>query len=402
MPDGVDKYTGKKGIFTLEPVVSYRKPLVYLFPFGILAAIHFDEPEHTRFSCIYYKRTKDLGLTCELSCRGTPQYSLSMPFTAPKKRNRPALKTLGKNTVPPLHTAASNNNDCGVVTSTCEKKRVAPVSESGEEVVVKKMKCVSPQSSMSTGCPDFDAIISNAPHHNQILEIFGKSGTGKTQVCFGMAVSAASSENSKVVWIGTNRSFRPERIREIIRHRSGSAGNNEGEVKTILDRIMYAEATDGLDSVLKLLSQIRHIPNIKLVIIDSIAAAYKCTRDKLRLNVSSLNTSVDDKNGKKNMSSLVYAKKKLNAFLTSFPKLMEEKHSSAVLVNEVVADFSKNAKADTIRPAISLQACPSRHVIQLSRSDVSGKRKCSSLSGTNAVKVEAYFDIAEKGIVQDS
>ena len=334
-----------------------------------------------------------------------------MPFTAPQKRARPALATLPKNTVTSnmvVETGASSSACTVSMPSAAGKKRAISETASQEESSAKKNKTLSQTVPISSGCQEFDFIIPGGGFRSsQILEIFGKSGTGKTQACLSFAATVASAPNSKVVWIGTNRSFRPERVREILRHRHGYSSVDDPRAKKVLDQIMYAEAANGLQGIMVLMRGIKRFFGIKLLIIDSIAAAYKCTRELLNMKVDSSDDRVEvlTEGTKAKVNSgktpAASAKIMLSKLLTDLSTVMHEKKFATILVNEVVADFSKDAKSGTVRPATSLTACTPRHIVKLSRSDISKKRKASSLSKTNAVQLETFFDITEEGLVAD-
>jgi RecA/RadA recombinase len=68
-----------------------------------------------------------------------------------------------------------------------------------------------------------------------ITQVYGPPGSGKTQLCHTLSVMLPS--NYKVIYIDTEGSFRPERIKEIANARGLGS-------KQILQRILVTKALD--------------------------------------------------------------------------------------------------------------------------------------------------------------
>lgn len=92
-----------------------------------------------------------------------------------------------------------------------------------------------------------------------ITDVYGESGSGKTQVCFAAAVNC-SRRGGKVIFVDTSGTFRPERIKEI------------GGTSELLERMVYLRAFGTNDQA----SVIEHIPEIEpqLVIIDNLTSLF--------------------------------------------------------------------------------------------------------------------------------
>ncbi len=72
---------------------------------------------------------------------------------------------------------------------------------------------------LPTGCNSIDNLLGGGIHYGMVTDIYGESGTGKSQLCFTICARSAEyfehSQQARVVFIDTGGTFRPERIREI-------------------------------------------------------------------------------------------------------------------------------------------------------------------------------------------
>ncbi len=108
--------------------------------------------------------------------------------------------------------------------------------------------------------------------------IFGANKTGKTQICHQLSVQAFKNA-SKVVYLDTENTFRPERVRELTESRKYSS---EKILKNIyVSKIMSNNALflklNELDSIIK-------FNNVKLLIIDSINNFFRIERSDKNLS----------------------------------------------------------------------------------------------------------------------
>jgi hypothetical protein len=113
---------------------------------------------------------------------------------------------------------------------------------------------------ISTGSALIDSLLGGGVRSGMLTDVYGQSGSGKSQLCFTLCVNCikSSTQEDKVIFIDTTGTFRPERIAEI----SSSYTNSN-----LLNKIMYVRALSTLDQV----STIRRIATInpRLVIVDS-------------------------------------------------------------------------------------------------------------------------------------
>lgn len=118
------------------------------------------------------------------------------------------------------------------------------------------------------GCNSIDNLLGGGVHYGMVTDIYGESGTGKSQFCFTIcARSAEYFENNRqvsVVFIDTGGTFRPERIREI-----AEIGKTKND---ILENILVVRSFSSTDQVntIKNLAKI----NPRVLIIDGVASLF--------------------------------------------------------------------------------------------------------------------------------
>ena len=112
---------------------------------------------------------------------------------------------------------------------------------------------------ISTGSRAMDAVLGGGIHTGMITNIYGESGSGKSQLCFTLCVNCAK-DSANILFIDTTGNFRPERIMEI----SGSKLN--------LEKISYIRAftTSEQSNATKKIIEVRP----RLVVIDSLTSLF--------------------------------------------------------------------------------------------------------------------------------
>jgi DNA repair protein RadA len=153
-----------------------------------------------------------------------------------------------------------------------------------------------------TGCSNLDSLLGGGIEPQAVTEFYGVYGCGKTQVCHTLAVRAQLPKDQgglsgEVVWIDTENTFRPERIRDIVlenelvpikkrKKTEPAIPENETDVTKFLDRITVARAgsashqelvLEQLMVSLKLESDDKKEgdPRIVLIIVDSLTSHYR-------------------------------------------------------------------------------------------------------------------------------
>lgn len=119
---------------------------------------------------------------------------------------------------------------------------------------------------ISTSSRALDNLLGGGIRVGMLTDIFGASGTGKTQFCFQLCVNCAKPKNknglgANVLFIDATNTFRPERISQIAKH----AGLDD----TLLDKIYVSKVYSSADQI-NAIKRIPLIQNLKLVVVDSI------------------------------------------------------------------------------------------------------------------------------------
>ncbi len=115
---------------------------------------------------------------------------------------------------------------------------------------------------LSTGSSNLDRFLRGGIRTGIITNIFGESGSGKTQFCFSICANLLKKNtDSKIIFIDTSGNFRPERILDI---------TNKLNLNKILHNIHYIRPysiKDQFDAIKKI-----YEIQPKLVIIDTITS----------------------------------------------------------------------------------------------------------------------------------
>jgi len=131
-------------------------------------------------------------------------------------------------------------------------------------------------SKITTGSKNLDVLLGGGVETGAITEFSGAFGCGKTQLAHCLAVTTQlpkekGGAEGKVVWIDTESTFRPERIKQI-------AEANGLEPMKALKNIFVARAFNADHQMLlvdKVKELIKRGEKIKLVIVDSIIAHFR-------------------------------------------------------------------------------------------------------------------------------
>ena len=119
---------------------------------------------------------------------------------------------------------------------------------------------------ISTGSLSLDRLLGGGIRTGLLTDVYGPSGTGKSQLCFSLCVNSAKylKQNEMIMFIDTVGTFRPERVSEI----AGQETNNN----EILDKIIFIRAFSTNDQI----KSLRKIYDIRplLIIIDSATSLF--------------------------------------------------------------------------------------------------------------------------------
>lgn len=128
---------------------------------------------------------------------------------------------------------------------------------------------------MTTGSVELDKLLEGGIETGSITEVFGEFRTGKTQLCHTLCITCqlpvtSGGAEGKAMYIDTEGSFRPERLKEI----AARFGLNPD---TALENVAYARAHNSehqmelLSVAAAIMSQDRYV----LLVVDSATALYR-------------------------------------------------------------------------------------------------------------------------------
>ncbi len=130
---------------------------------------------------------------------------------------------------------------------------------------------------VTTGSKELDKLIGGGIETRSIFEAFGEFGSGKSQIGFQLAVNAQlpiekGGLGGKIVFIDTEGTFRPERIRQIAEARGLTS-------EQVLKNILVARAYTS-DHQMLLAEKIGDLIKkqgepVKLIIVDSLTALFR-------------------------------------------------------------------------------------------------------------------------------
>ncbi|KAI6171744.1 DNA repair protein RAD51-like protein [Aphelenchoides besseyi] len=187
---------------------------------------------------------------------------------------------------------------------------------------------------ISTGSDEMDKMLGGGIETGCITEIFGEARSGKSQLCFTLAVMcqlplSMGGAEGKCLWIDTEGTFRPERLMCIAKRFKLST-------QTVLDNCAFARAFNT-DHQLTLLTQAAAMmceSRYALIIVDSIMANYR-----------------SEFVGR---GELCARQQHLARFLRSLIKLADEFGVAIVITNQVIAQVDGAAglfQSDPKKPA---------------------------------------------------
>jgi meiotic recombination protein DMC1 len=116
----------------------------------------------------------------------------------------------------------------------------------------------------SSGCPSIDSLLGGGFSTQELVELYGASRSGKTQVAFQTAVVAAG-EGARVTFIDTEGTFRPERLAMIAEAR--------GLVpEEVLRLVFWRRATTVAEqiSTVRDLEEDQRIAASRLIVVDTV------------------------------------------------------------------------------------------------------------------------------------
>ncbi len=118
---------------------------------------------------------------------------------------------------------------------------------------------------VNTGSSELDSLLEGGIFSGRLTEVYGESGSGKTQLCFQLCINYQinSKNDKKIIFVDTVGNFRPERIAEMC--------GNENNKDEIFKRIYTIRANTWTEQIDVLNKINRLTPNsVGLIIIDTV------------------------------------------------------------------------------------------------------------------------------------
>ena len=232
---------------------------------------------------------------------------------------------------------------------------------------------------ITTGSLNLDNLLGGRGIETKALtEAYGAFGSGKTQLGLTLAVNAQlptekGGANGKAVFIDTEGTFRPERIKQIA---EGMGANPE----KVLKNILVARAFNSDHQMLlvdKINEMVKEGEPIKVVIIDSLTAHFRA-----------------EFTGR---GELADRQHKLNKYLHSLMKMAEMHNLAVYVTNQVMANPAMMFGDPTTAVGGNIVANASTYRMYLRRGK-QGSRVAKLIDSPNLPDNEAQFFVTEKGV----
>ena len=233
---------------------------------------------------------------------------------------------------------------------------------------------------ITTGSKNFDGLLGGRGIESRsITEAFGAYGSGKTQVGLTLAVNVQlpienGGANGKCVFIDTEGTFRPSRIKQI----AEKLGANSEKV---LKNIFVARAFNSDHQILlldKVSEMIKEGEPIKLMIIDSLTAHFRA-----------------EFSGR---GQLADRQQKLNRYIHQLMKLAETYNLAVYVTNQVMANPAQMFGDPTTAIGGHIVGHASTYRLYLRRGK-KDSRVAKLIDSPNLPDNECIFFVSEAGIV---
>jgi DNA repair protein RadA len=236
---------------------------------------------------------------------------------------------------------------------------------------------------ITTGSKNLDNLLGGRGIESKaITEVFGAYGSGKTQIGLTIAVNVQlpldrGGVNGKAVFIDTEGTFRPSRIKQI----AEKIGANPEKV---LKNIFVARAFNSDHQVLlldKISEMIKNKEPIKLLIIDSLTAHFRA-----------------EYSGR---GQLADRQQRLNRYIHQLMKLAETYNLAVYVTNQVMANPAQLFGDPTTAIGGHIVGHASTYRIYLRRGKA-GSRVAKMIDSPNLPENETVFNVTDAGVVDEA
>ena len=232
---------------------------------------------------------------------------------------------------------------------------------------------------ITTGSKNIDNLLGGKGIETKaITEAYGAYGCGKTQLALSLTVNVQLPEekggaNGKAIFIDTEGTFRPERIRQI----AEGIGANADKV---LKNVLVARAFNSDHQILlldKIAKMIKDGEPIKLIVIDSLTAHFRAEFA--------------------GRGQLADRQQKLNKYLHNLMKIAEQCNLAVYVTNQVMANPAMMFGDPTVAVGGNIvgHACTYRMYFRRGKKDT---RVAKLIDSPNLPDNETVFMICDKGL----
>ncbi|MBU3913315.1 MAG: DNA repair and recombination protein RadA [Nanoarchaeota archaeon] len=247
--------------------------------------------------------------------------------------------------------------------------------QTGEEFAEKRKEVFG----ITTGSKNLDNLLGGRGIETKaITEVFGAYGSGKTQIGLSLAVHVQlpvdkGGANAKAVFIDTEATFRPDRIKQI--------AEGIGAVpEKVLKNIFVARAFNSDHQILlldKITEMVKNGEPIRLVVIDSLTAHFRAEYA--------------------GRGQLADRQQKLNKYLHNLMKLAEQCNLAVYVTNQVMANPAMMFGDPTTPVGGNIVGHASTYRIYLRRGK-KNSRVAKMIDAPNLPENETVFFLTEKGL----
>ena len=222
----------------------------------------------------------------------------------------------------------------------------------------------------STEAKSLDDIIGGGLELKTITQFYGSPGSGKTQLCFTLC--AIFPQCYKCIYLDTEGTFRPERIKQIAAARNTNTTLQNIFISKVSTTLELENCINSIDKKIQL------DPTIKLIVIDSMVNLYRVEYP--------------------GPAKLSQRQQQLNKYMSKLHYLAQSKNVAIVITNQVYSDYSTSYQKDKpVGGHIMQYTCT--NIINLVKS---GHRLIAELIKSPYYPYDtAYLEIDEQGISED-
>ncbi|MFB6213991.1 MAG: DNA repair and recombination protein RadB [Candidatus Nanohaloarchaea archaeon] len=162
---------------------------------------------------------------------------------------------------------------------------------------------------LSTGSGPIDSLLGGGIEKGLITNVFGESGTGKTNFCVQVAAEVAE-DGGKVVYIDTEKGFSAERFVQV-------ADEDSLENVTVMEPVTFEQQERDIEALPELVEE----EDAELVVIDSMVSLYRLQA---------------------NGDEISEANQRLSQQLSTLSRVAREHDIPVVVTNQVYTSFDED------------------------------------------------------------